>query len=90
MRYSYIYDGFNEHKLIRALLNLSKDIDYISVLLSNIDKNTSRFPRDYMNFDIIAGVGFNDAVVSNLDSFDNLKDFHNQNNDFLNICTLQQ
>ncbi len=83
MRYSYIYDGFNEHKLIRALLNLSKNIDYISVLLSNIDKNISRFPRDYMNFDIIAGVGFSDAVVSNLDSFENLKTFHNQNNDWL-------
>ena len=83
MRYSYTYSGFNQKKLLRALLHLSKEIEYISILPSNIDKKKSNLPIGYINFDMIAGVGFNDAIVSNNDSFKNLQEFHTQNNDWL-------
>lgn len=83
MRYSYTYYGFNDRELLKVLLNLSRDVEYISVLVSNIDKKESDLPRDYINFELIAGVGSNDSIISNTHSFERLKRFHAQNNDWL-------
>ena len=83
MRYSYTYYGFNDRELLKVLLNLSRNVEYISVLVSNIGKKESDLPRDYINFDLIAGVGSNDSIISNTHSFERLKRFHAQNNDWL-------
>ena len=64
MRNSYTYYGFKKEELLKALLNISNNMDYISVLVSNLDKNESNLPQDYINYDILAGVGKNDILIS--------------------------
>ncbi len=83
MRNLFRYDGFNKDKLLKGLLNLSIDVEYISVLLSNRDTNKSELPKDYINYDLLAGVGMNDILVSNHDSFRKLNSFHCQKEDWL-------
>lgn len=83
MRNLFRYDGFNKDKLLKGLLNLSIDVEYISVLLSNRDINKSELPKDYINYDLLAGVGMNDILVSNHDSFRKLNSFHCQKEDWL-------
>ena len=51
MRNSYIYYGFNKHELLKALLNISNNMDYISVLVSNLEQKDSNLPKDYINYD---------------------------------------
>ena len=63
MRNSFIYYGFNKQKTLNALLNISKNIDYISVLASNLNDKSSVLPKDYINYDIVAGVGLIDCIV---------------------------
>ena len=83
MRNSYIYYGFNKEELLKALLNISNKMDYISVLVSNLDKNESNLPQDYINYDILAGVGRNDILISNNNSFEKLNHFHSFKKDWL-------
>ena len=83
MRNLFRYDGFNKDKLLKGLLNLSIDIEYISVLLSNRDTDKSELPKDYINYDLLAGVGMNDILISNHDSFRKLNSFHCQKGDWL-------
>ena len=83
MRNIYIYNGFSKGELLKALLNLSNNIKYISVLVSNLEHQDSNLPKDYINYDIIAGVGGNDILVSNHDSFENLNHFHRKKKDWL-------
>ena len=65
MRNSFTYYGFNKKILLNILLNISKDIDYISVLVSNYNKTKLSLPKDYINYDIIAGIGCIDLINSN-------------------------
>lgn len=83
MRNLFRYDGFNKDKLLKGLLNLSIDVEYISVLLSNRDTDKSELPKDYINYDLLAGVGMNDILISNHDSFRKLNSFHCQKEDWL-------
>jgi len=83
VRNSYIYYGFNKEQLLKVLLNISKKIECISILVSNFEEKYSNFPKDYINYDILAGVGLNDTLIANNDSFKKLNDFHNQKNDWL-------
>ena len=83
MRNSYIYYGFSTADLLKALLNISNNIDYISVLVSNFNQKESNLPKDYINYDILAGVGQMDCLVTNKNSFIELNKFHGQKKDWL-------
>ena len=83
MRNSFIYYGIGQSNLLNALLNMSKDIDYISILTSNITKKATDLPKDYINYNILAGVGKNSGIISNKNSFEKLYDFHTLHKDWL-------
>ncbi|MEC7646585.1 MAG: anthranilate synthase component I family protein [Bacteroidota bacterium] len=83
MRNSYIYYGFNQQKILNALLHISRNFEHISILLSNLESREFALPKDYVNYDILAGVGLNDMLVSNSHSFEKLHKFHSQQKDWL-------
>ena len=83
MRNSYIYSGFSTSNLLKALLNISNNIDYISVLVSNFNEKKSNLPKEYINYDILAGIGKIDTLITNKDSFIELNKFHVQKKDWL-------
>ncbi len=83
MRNSYIYYRFNKQKLLNALLNISHNFEYISILVSNRDSKGSRLPKDYVNYDILAGIGLDDILISNSHSFEKLNHFYSQKKDWL-------
>ena len=83
MRNSFLYYGLNNEDLLKALLNISEDMQYISVLVSNINQKESNLPRDYISYDLIAGVGKKDILVSDSNSFNNLSKFHTKKKDWL-------
>jgi para-aminobenzoate synthetase component 1 len=83
VRNSFIYYGFNKQKLLKALLNISTNVDYISILASNLEQKASNLPRDYINYDLLAGVGLNDILISNNNSFEKLNNFHIKRKDWL-------
>ncbi len=58
-------------------------MDYIEVLISNKKEITENLPKDYINYDLIAGVGSCEVLISNNNSFDKLSHFHSQNKDWL-------
>jgi len=68
---------------MKALLNLSNYTDYISILLSNSSEKDIILPMDYVNYDVLAGVGKIDLLISNNDSFKKLNFFHEQKKDWL-------
>jgi para-aminobenzoate synthetase component 1 len=86
VRNSFLYYGINKEELLKALLNISIDIQYISILVSNINEKDSNFPKDYISFDLLAGVGKKDILISNSNSFDNLNKFHKKKKDWLFGC----
>ena len=83
MRNSFIYYGISPSNLLNSLLNISKDIDYISILISNINTKKPDLPMDYINYNIVAGVGKYSNITSNENSFDKLNDFHSLHKDWL-------
>ena len=58
-------------------------MEYISVLVSNLKQKDANLPKDYINYDLLAGVGSNDFLISNNNSFEKLKDFHSRKKDWL-------
>ena len=86
MRNSFIYYDFNKVELLKVLLNISTNIDYISILVSNLNQKDSNLPKDYINYDILAGVGVNDILISNSNSFEKLNNFHIKRKDWLFGC----
>ena len=83
MRQKHIYKGLKKDDLITALLNLSRRIEYISLLISNCDYNKKKLPKDYSHYDFIAGVGAIDLLVANKNSFNKLQRFHSKKKDWL-------
>ena len=83
MRNLFTYFGFNKENVLNILFNLSKKTDYISVLVSNYNKKTSGLPKDYVNYDIIAGIGCIDFIQSNNNSFEKLNNFQLRKRDWL-------
>ena len=83
MRNLFTYFGFNKENVLNILCNLSKKTDYISILVSNYNKKTSALPKDYINYDIIAGVGCIDLIHSNNNSFEKLNNFQLRKRDWL-------
>jgi len=83
VRNTFFYNGFNQLSLLKALLHISEKIDYIGLLISNTKEKNANLPKDYINYDIIAGVGSYKMLVSNNNSFEKLSHFHSQNKDWL-------
>ena len=83
MRNSFLYYGFNKEDLLKALLNISDNMQYISVLVSNINQKETSLPKDYIRYDLIAGVGEKDILISDTNSFNNLSKFHAKKKDWL-------
>ena len=82
MRKVFKYSNYNINILLSGLLNISKQEEYISILLSNTN-HKEKIPKVYLQYDLIAGVGQSSFLVSNNDSFDNLYKFSNNNKDWL-------
>ena len=83
MRNTFRYHNFEKISLLNALLNLSDKHETLSILVSNLDNKDNILPTDYVTYDIIAGIGSVNKLISNKDSLDKLKDFHNENKDWL-------
>ena len=93
MRNLFKYPDITAANLLKALLNMSLYNEYISILTSNSFEKKQQLPLNYINYDIIAGIGAVDVLKSNTESFESLKKHYNiesnempQNmNDYLNI-----
>ena len=83
MRNKFLYNGLNKDSLLNALMHISLNIDNISVLISNVENNNENYPRSYINFEIIAGVGSEKNLVSNSDSLNKLSKLHSKHKDWL-------
>jgi len=83
VRNLFKYADITATNLLKALLNMSLDNEYISILTSNSFDKKQPLPLNYINYDIIAGVGAIDVLKSNAKSFESLKNHHNIKKDWL-------
>lgn len=84
MRLSYKYPIKSIDIFVRRFLKSNKDKEYVSILLSNSNNlSSSRLPREYINYDLIAGVEKLDSIELTKNSFDGLQQFHDQNRDWM-------
>ena len=86
MRNSFLYSDFNKEKLLNALLNISSNLDFISILYSNLSKDEISLPQDYITYDLIAGIGSLGILKSNENSFNKLNAFQTKHSDWLFGC----
>ena len=82
MRNLFKYPDITATNLLKALLNMSLDNEYMSILTSNSFDKKQQLPLNYINYDIIAGVGAVDVLKSNAESFESLKNHHNIKKDW--------
>ena len=82
MRNLFKYPDITATNLLKALLNMSLDNEYMSILTSNSFDKKQQLPLNYINYDIIAGVGAVDVLQSNTESFESLKNYHNIKKDW--------
>ena len=82
MRNLFKYPDITATNLLKALLNMSLDNEYMSILTSNSFDKKQQLPLNYINYDIIAGVGAVDVLKSNTESFESLKNYHNIKKDW--------
>jgi len=71
VRNSFLYFDFNKENLLNALLNISSNVVFISILSSNLSKDEIPLPQDYITYDLIAGIGSLGILKSNENSFNN-------------------
>ncbi len=83
MRYSYTFTIEDSSAFIKQLLEKSKALDYISILDSNSQFNTSELPEEYVNYDLIVGVDALEVFDINDYAFSNLKSFHKKHKDWM-------
>ena len=83
MRNSYTYKIDSTQTFINKLVAKSKITNHISVLLSNQEDKEKDFPKEYVNYDLIAGVEKLAEIKSNENSFQELRKFHNQYPDWM-------
>ena len=65
MRNTFIYHNIEKINLLNAFLNLSDKYETISILVSNLDNKDNVLPIDYITYDIIAGIGCINKLISN-------------------------
>lgn len=83
MRNLFKYPDITAANLLKALLKISLDNEYMSILTSNSFDKKQQLPLNYINYDIIAGVGAVDVLKSNAESFESLKNYHNIKKDWV-------
>ena len=82
-RFKYIYKIKSCEDILNKLLYLSNSVQYINILVSNSEFQSDILPKDYVNYDLIAGVDSLTYLRSNKNCLKSLKDFHNKNKDWL-------
>ena len=83
MRFSYTFKVDKPSELSKLLLFKSKSLSYISVLDSNIQVGQLSLPKDYIIYDLIAGVDALEVLDVENDSFNALQNFHAQHKDWM-------
>ena len=79
-KYTFQINQFDDFK--EQLLAKSKKLDYISILDSNTQPNFS-LPENYIQYELIAGVGMLANLITNDQSFNKLRDFHERYKDWM-------
>ncbi len=82
-RFKYIYKIKSCEDILNKLLFISNSVSYINILVSNSESQSNILPKDYVNYDLIAGVDSLNYLRSNKNSLKSLKNFHNKNKDWL-------
>jgi len=83
VRFSYTFKVDKPSELSKLLLFKSKSLSYISVFDSNIQAGRPSLPKDYINYDLIAGVDALEVLNVENDSFNALQNFHAQHKDWM-------
>ena len=60
-RFKYIYKIKSCEDILNKLLYISNSVQYINILVSNSEFQSNILPKDYVNYDLIAGV---DSLIS--------------------------
>ena len=82
-RFKYIYKIKSCEDILNKLLYISNSVQHINILVSNSESQSNILPKDYVNYDLIAGVDSLVHLRSNNNCLKSLKDFHNKNKDWL-------
>lgn len=82
MRNTYRYNIDSSSDLLMRLLSHSTVIDYMSILVSNINSNNT-YPPDYVEYDLIAGVDCIEDLKSSNDSLLKIRNLHNKRKDWM-------
>ena len=83
MRQTHTFHLNKPNDLRNQLLSKSKEVAYISILDSNTHISRPNLPTDYINYDLIAGIDSLETLEINRDAFKQLKQFHQQHQDWL-------
>ena len=83
MRQTHTFHLNKPNDLRNQLLSKSKEVAYISILDSNTHISRPNLPTDYINYDLIAGIETLETLEINRDAFKQLKQFHQQHQDWL-------
>ena len=82
-RFKYTYNIKSYVNILNKLLFISNSVPYINILISNSEDQSNVLPKEYINYDLIAGVDSLSHFKSNKDCLRSLKDFHNKYKDWL-------
>ena len=82
-RFKYIYKIKSCEDILNKLLFISNSVSYINILVSNSESQSNFLPKDYVNYDLIAGVDSLHHLRSNKNSLKSLKNFHKKTKDWL-------
>ena len=82
-RFKYTYSIESYEVILNKLLFISDTVPYINILVSNSEFQSNILPKEYINYDLIAGVDSLTHFRSNKDSLKSLKDFHDKHKDWL-------
>ena len=55
-RFKYIYKIKSCEDILNKLLYISNSVQHINILVSNSESQSNILPKDYVNYDLIAGV----------------------------------
>ena len=82
-RFKYIYKIKSCEDILNKLLFISNSVSHINILVSNTESQSNFLPKEYVNYDLIAGVDSLNHLRSNKNSLKSLKNFHNKTKDWL-------
>ncbi len=83
MRFIYKYNIDSVKLLTKKLLSYSKKVNYSSIFISNNTCENNSLPKDYLTYDLIAGIDSIDELICNNQAINRLNKFRNTSNDWL-------